>query len=120
MEQSSYINCCASFKTEVEPLELLRIGSDIELQLGRERDGSRWQSRTLDIDILLYGEQRVESKALTIPHYDLLNRDFFIIPLLEIRKDLKHPFNGESFRCILKEIDHGKRTSPRRLFFPDI
>ncbi len=116
--QPYYYNCCVRFHSEIDPEELLKKTGAIELNLGRERDGTKWQSRTIDIDILLMGQQLVDKQNLTIPHYDLLNRDFFLIPLLELNEDLTYPSTGISLGKYLEEIPKEKRTHPVKLFKP--
>ncbi|MBU2512870.1 2-amino-4-hydroxy-6-hydroxymethyldihydropteridine diphosphokinase [bacterium] len=116
--QPYYYNCCVLFFSDIQSDELLKITSSIELSLGRERDGTKWQTRTIDIDILLVGQQVVEKPNLAIPHYDLLNRDFFLIPLLELNNDLTYPLTGKALSDYLEEIPEEKRTHPLKLFKP--
>ncbi len=82
--QPGYLNAVAQLKTGLQPLALLDRLQAIELHQGRVRSGYRWGPRTLDLDILLYGDHQVAHPRLKIPHYDLSNRDFVVLPLLEI------------------------------------
>lgn len=89
-DQPDFINAVAALDTELEPLELLECLQKIEQQQGRERNMvQRWGPRTLDLDILLYGNIGLKTENLTIPHPGLNYRDFVLIPLREIAPDLK-------------------------------
>lgn len=93
-DQPDYVNAVARLATSLTPLALLDKLQQIEQQQGRVRL-RRWGERTLDLDILLYGDCIIQSERLTIPHYDMQNRAFVIIPLAEIAPDLILP-KGES------------------------
>jgi 2-amino-4-hydroxy-6-hydroxymethyldihydropteridine diphosphokinase len=73
----------------------------------------------MDIDILMMGTQCVQSPDLTIPHYDFTNRDFVLIPLLELNPLLVDPVSGKSLKEMLCDIPGEKRTYPLRLYQPD-
>lgn len=79
-----YLNAVAALDTRLEPLELLHALQAIELAAGRERP-YRNAPRTLDLDLLLYGEQRIASRELTVPHPRLAERAFVLLPLAELR-----------------------------------
>ncbi|MDO4429903.1 MAG: 2-amino-4-hydroxy-6-hydroxymethyldihydropteridine diphosphokinase [Lonepinella koalarum] len=89
-DQPDYVNAVACIETTLSPLELLDELQRIENEQGRIRL-RRWGERTLDLDILLYGDLQIESERLTLPHYDMKNREFVIIPLLEIAPQLILP-----------------------------
>lgn len=89
-DQPDYVNAVAKFETELTACELLDKLQGIENQQGRVRL-RRWGERTLDLDILLYGNQQIQTERLTIPHYDMHNREFVIVPLYEIAPDLVLP-----------------------------
>ena len=72
------------------PLALLDELQRIENEQGRVRL-RRWGERTLDLDILLYGDQIIQNERLTVPHYDMKNREFVIVPLYDIAQDLVLP-----------------------------
>ncbi len=88
MAQPHYINAVAALETRLEPHRLLDELQSIERCQGRRRGGERWGARTLDLDLLLYGEQRIDSERLTVPHPGLLQRSFVLYPLYEIAPDL--------------------------------
>jgi len=92
-DQDDYINAVVQIDTELEPLELLDKLQAIENEHGRERK-ERWGSRTLDLDILMYGEDTINNERLTIPHPEMLNRSFVLVPLAEINSDCAIPDKG--------------------------
>ena len=90
--QPDFINAVAALDTILAPLELLKALQKIEAQQGRKRDPLRhWGPRNLDLDILLYGNERLNTEELIIPHPGLTERKFVFIPLLEIAPDLCLP-----------------------------
>lgn len=82
-DQPDYLNAVAALTTTLTPSQLLTALQGIENAQGRER-GERWGPRTLDLDILLYGDQHVALEHLQIPHPGLHQRNFVLLPLLEI------------------------------------
>lgn len=95
-EQAEYFNMVIEIATDYSPLELITLLKTSEEILGRIRR-EKWKEREIDIDILLYDDVIYDDAQLKIPHYDLTNRDFFVIPLLEINRHLKNPVNGKLF-----------------------
>ena len=85
--QPDYANCCAIGRTELTPFALLEAIKALEIELGRV-ETMRWGPRSIDIDILYYGVLAMQDERLVIPHRDLLNRAFVLIPLAEIAPDL--------------------------------
>lgn len=92
-EAPAYLNSVVAIETLLEPLELLDAVNAIEADLGRVR-GERWADRTLDIDIIVFGELQLQSPRLTIPHPRAAERDFVIEPWLEIEPDAVIPGLG--------------------------
>ncbi|MEP5763398.1 MAG: 2-amino-4-hydroxy-6-hydroxymethyldihydropteridine diphosphokinase [Halieaceae bacterium] len=88
--QPDYLNAVALLDTDLSPLALLTALQQIEQQQGRER-GERWAARTLDLDILLYGNEEVASPELRIPHPALEQRNFVLYPLFDLAPDLTLP-----------------------------
>lgn len=82
------------------PEELLNHTQRIELQQGRVRKAERWGPRTLDLDIMLFGNEVINTERLTVPHYDMKNRGFMLWPLFEIAPELAFP-DGETLREVL-------------------
>ncbi|WP_439257835.1 2-amino-4-hydroxy-6-hydroxymethyldihydropteridine diphosphokinase [Lonepinella sp. BR2271] len=107
-DQPDYVNAVAKLQTELAPLALLDALQQIENQQGRVRL-RHWGERTLDLDILLYGQRVIQSERLTIPHYDMRNREFVIIPLYEIDSDLILP-DGVKLSDLMKNIKNNKMT----------
>lgn len=90
-DQPDYINAVAALDTRLTPLALLDATQQIELQQGRVRKAERWGPRTLDLDILLYGDQQIDHPNLIIPHYGMRTREFVLYPLVEIAPALVLP-----------------------------
>lgn len=89
-----------ALETSLAPEELLNHTQRIELQQGRVRKAERWGPRTLDLDIMLFGNEVINTERLTVPHYDMKNRGFMLWPLFEIAPGLVFP-DGETLRQIL-------------------
>jgi 2-amino-4-hydroxy-6-hydroxymethyldihydropteridine diphosphokinase len=84
MDQPAYLNQMVLLETELAPRALLAACQEIERRAGRVR-AERWGPRTLDLDIVSYGEQRISDSDLIIPHPELPNRDFWLRELAELR-----------------------------------
>lgn len=90
-DQPRYVNAVAALATELSPLALLDALQTIELEQGRTRKAERWGPRTLDLDILLFGQRQLDEPRLTVPHYHMHARAFVLYPLAEIAPDLRLP-----------------------------
>jgi 2-amino-4-hydroxy-6-hydroxymethyldihydropteridine diphosphokinase len=90
-DQPRYVNAVAALDTELPPLQLLDALQAIELNQGRERKAERWGPRTLDLDILLFGDLMLDEPRLRVPHYHLHARAFVLYPLAELAPDLRLP-----------------------------
>ncbi|MFW2372942.1 MAG: 2-amino-4-hydroxy-6-hydroxymethyldihydropteridine diphosphokinase [Gammaproteobacteria bacterium] len=104
-EGSSFFNMVIALKTE-EPVE--RVAQrlhQIEEDHGRVRGGPRFSSRTLDLDLLLYDDLRLDEPGLQIPRDEILQRAFVLWPLAEVAPDLKHPVVGKSYAQLWFEFD---------------
>lgn len=86
-EQDAFLNMVVSVMTGLQPHELLAECMRIELELGRKRE-KVWGPRTLDLDILLYNQENIETESLIIPHPRMKERAFVLVPLLEIASNL--------------------------------
>ena len=102
MPQPKYLNMVVCGLTELSPLELLKKCQQIENRLGRVRN-EHWDSRTIDIDILAYGEECIDSEILKIPHPEMEKRSFVLAPLLELSPEWVHPKTGISIRKLWEE-----------------
>ena len=101
-DQPNYINAVVELSTQLSAEQLLDELQQIEQQHGRTRSHKRWQSRTLDLDILLFGDRQISSERLQIPHREMLNRNFVVFPLHEIAPDLVLP-NGVSLEHAMEQ-----------------
>lgn len=88
--QPDYVNAVACLDTELAPLALLDALQAIEAEQGRERL-VRWGARTLDLDLLLYGNEVMHSERLTLPHYGMKERSFVLVPLADLEPELILP-----------------------------
>jgi 2-amino-4-hydroxy-6-hydroxymethyldihydropteridine diphosphokinase len=93
-EQPPFLNAVAELETDVEPRALLDRLLAVERELGRVRAGPRWGPRTIDLDLLVYGDRVVDEPALQVPHPCLRERAFALEPLAELAPDLKIPGLG--------------------------
>jgi len=93
MDQPDYYNAVAALDTRLPPLTLLDALQAIEQAAGRKRDG-HWAPRTLDLDLLLYGEAVIDHPRLTVPHPGIAARDFVLQPLHDLDPDLVVPAAG--------------------------
>lgn len=92
-DQPDYLNAAVALETTLAPEALLDHTQCIELQQGRVRKAERWGPRTLDLDIMLFGDEVINTERLTVPHYDMKNRGFMLWPLVEIAPELLFPGN---------------------------
>ena len=93
MPGPNYLNVVCKIETDFGALDLLNFCHKIEDNQHRDRY-VKWGSRTIDLDILLYDDQILASKELTIPHPEMINRAFVLLPLFEIEPELKLPLLG--------------------------
>jgi 2-amino-4-hydroxy-6-hydroxymethyldihydropteridine diphosphokinase len=93
-DQPEFVNAVVRLESALEPRELLDHLLEIERAAGRERDGTRWGTRVLDLDILAYAQRRVAEPGLQVPHPHLHERAFVLVPLVEIAPDLHIPGRG--------------------------
>lgn len=98
--QPDYVNAVAALDTELPASDLLHELQHIEQQQGRVRSGEQWGPRTLDLDIVLYGDLQILNSELTIPHPRAHQRDFVLVPLLEISPMIKIPGIGKAYDLI--------------------
>ena len=107
--QPDYINAVAALATALPALELLTGLLAIEDRHGRIRTEVRWGPRTLDLDLLLYGDRQAHDKVLTLPHPHLSERSFVLYPLYDIAPDLVIPGRGP-LRELLKHCPRQELT----------
>ena len=99
-QQPRFLNGVAAIRTELEPRALLARLQEVELELGRERSGPRFGPRTIDLDLLLYGDEQIDEPELVVPHPRLTERRFVLEPLAELDSGLEVPGAG-SVRAVL-------------------
>lgn len=100
-DQADFLNCVAEIQTRLSPTILLEKCLEIEERFGRIRQQEqRWQARTLDLDILLFGDDIVHEPNLHIPHPHMHERAFVLVPLAELANDLEIPGQGSLKDCL--------------------
>ncbi|WP_044895770.1 2-amino-4-hydroxy-6-hydroxymethyldihydropteridine diphosphokinase [Bacillus alveayuensis] len=103
VEQDDFLNMVIQVKTTLSPFALFEVTQKIEIVLGRKRE-IHWGPRTLDLDILLYNHENIETEQLIIPHPRMLERAFVLVPLLELNPNIDIPSNQKSLRLIIDEL----------------
>jgi 2-amino-4-hydroxy-6-hydroxymethyldihydropteridine diphosphokinase len=103
-DQPRFLNAAAAIDTELEPRALLDLLLSIERELGRTREGPRFGPRTIDLDLLLYGEEIVDEPGLAVPHPRLHERRFVLEPLAELEPGLTVPEKG-SVQALLAGVE---------------
>ena len=105
-EQPRFLNMVCQVNTMLKPKELLILAKGIERKMGRI-PGRPNSPRTIDIDILFYGDEVIKMPDLVIPHPRLTERAFILVPMAEIAPDLVHPVNKKTIKELLKEVKRG-------------
>ncbi|MCY7195127.1 2-amino-4-hydroxy-6-hydroxymethyldihydropteridine diphosphokinase [Streptococcus dysgalactiae subsp. equisimilis] len=103
-DQADFLNMACQLDTQLTAADFLKETQAIEQSLGRVRH-EKWGPRTIDIDILLFGEEVYDTKELKVPHPYMTERAFVLIPLLELQPDFKLPPNHKFLRDYLAALD---------------
>lgn len=103
VDQPNFLNAAAMVDTELDPRTLLWNLMLIEKRLGRVRT-QRWGPRTIDLDLLLYGDESIEDDDLRVPHPEIIRRSFVLVPLVELEPRLVHPGTGETLVAHLNRL----------------
>lgn len=108
-EQPDYINAVSALLTKLDAVSLLGYLQEIERAQGRSRDGDKWGPRTLDLDLLVYSSASIDENDLKVPHPGISERNFVLLPLLDIAPYLRIPGLG-SVSSLAAAVD---KISPR-------
>lgn len=104
--QNWFVNAVIAVRTELSPVELLRVCQDIEARLGRKRESEEhWGERPIDIDILFYDNLIFSNEILTIPHKFVHKRAFALVPMLEIKANYVHPVLNKTISELHEELE---------------
>lgn len=109
-----YVNGAIEIETELTPEQLLNKLKNIERAMGRKKVRKRWGARIIDLDILLYNSLLFEKRSLKIPHPELHNRKFVLVPLSEIAPQVIHPALGVTISELLVNVKDNKKVSLMR------
>lgn len=102
--QGWFVNGAMALSAGLSARDLLDRLLAIETDMGRLRKGRRWQSRVIDLDILLFGRDIIHEEDLSIPHPFMHERRFVLIPMVDLAPDLEHPLLGKSMSELLRAI----------------
>lgn len=103
-DQNWYTNAVIAIHTSLKAEELIKVLLGIEKGMGRIRTLNRWESRTIDLDILLFGDEIINKKNLKVPHPLMNKRRFVMAPIADIAPEKIHPVLGKTMAQILVEI----------------
>ncbi|MDC3417905.1 2-amino-4-hydroxy-6-hydroxymethyldihydropteridine diphosphokinase [Aquibacillus salsiterrae] len=103
MEQSNFLNMVVEISTSLKPTELLDYCQKIEIELGRKRE-IKWGPRTIDLDILLYNQETIQTEQLTVPHPRMHERAFVLVPLCDLNPEFKIPLVNKAVIDVLDEV----------------
>ncbi|MBK8901858.1 MAG: 2-amino-4-hydroxy-6-hydroxymethyldihydropteridine diphosphokinase [Anaerolineaceae bacterium] len=110
--QPDFLNLCLAAETDLPPVDLLSFVKNLEVELGRE-PAERWGPRLIDIDILFYADEVIETENMAIPHARLEGRAFVLRPLADIAADFVHPVLGKTIAELAAAVDgEGIRPFP--------
>jgi 2-amino-4-hydroxy-6-hydroxymethyldihydropteridine diphosphokinase len=111
-----FVNLVAAFDTTASPEEVLEQLHRIEALCGRPRDAPKWAPRTMDLDVLLFGDLVGERPGLTLPRPDLLRRPYMLGPAAEVAPETRHPVRGETLAALWAAFDPSGHALQRMPF----
>lgn len=107
IDQPDFVNAVLAAKTRLVPMDLLDVCQSLEQNAGRIRF-RRWGERSLDVDILLYGDECIKNERLTVPHIGIMERNFVLVPLFELNQNLV--INGQHIAWLPNSHNHDGLT----------
>lgn len=113
-DQEWFVNAVVEVSTEMPPMALLDALQGIEKQLQRQRT-MRWGPRTIDLDVLLYGDELIAEPRLQVPHIRMHDRAFVLVPMADIAPEVMHPVIGISIRELLDGLPKMTEVHPLEL-----
>jgi 2-amino-4-hydroxy-6-hydroxymethyldihydropteridine diphosphokinase len=119
-DQGWFLNCVVVVETDLEPARLLARLGGIEKRMGRDRKAGRNAPRTIDLDILFYGDEVLSGPTLTVPHPMIAERAFVLVPLAEVRPRLVHPVIKKSAAAMLDGLATDKKVVKRAVSLADL
>lgn len=113
-----FINLVVGFSTDESLEAVIARLRDIEARCGRPRAAPKWASRTMDLDVLLYGDRVEQTSEYTLPRPDLVKRPYMLRPMAELAPDVRHPTAGRTMRELWQDFDRGHEMTPVALELP--
>ncbi len=113
-EQNNFLNCVVEISTKLSLRDVFNVTKGIEQQIGRKKR-EKWGPREIDLDILFYNEEIYSDEKLTVPHKDVMNRDFVLVPLCEIAAGFIHP--KEKIKICDIALDQSEKNIIRKFNF---
>ena len=104
-EGDDFLNLVASFESDASPADICETIELIHNLAGRAGDGGKWESRPLDIDLLLYNDLVIDERPVRVPRKDVLEYSFVLRPIAELAPDLEHPVTGRTMREHWQDFD---------------
>lgn len=104
VDQNNFFNAVISFETQIELVDLFTYTKHLEKKIGRKKRET-WGPREIDLDIILFNSDIIKTERITIPHKDLTNRDFVLVPLLEIDETATHPVSRKPLKSYLDKLE---------------